>query len=136
MRTLLKFLAAACLLMAIGALGLSIPSYWQQYRILKTWPAVEATVADRRVARLADNTGGSLYAAQLAFSYRVQGRDYTGLYEFPHLSTHPERKQKQLADFPPCSVHPIRYNAADPTDIRIQVGYMSTTSWSRYSSPG
>lgn len=123
MRTFLKFLALACLLLAIACLIIAAPYYRQQYRILRTWPAVEGTVANSAIVPYADSSGGSLYAAQLEFSYRVNDRDYAGVYEFPHLSTHYERKKKQLAPFPPGSRHPIRYNPADPTDIRIQAGY-------------
>ena len=122
-RTFLQFLSAACILLALASIVVAAPSYWQQYRILKTWPAVDAIVVNRAIVPFADERGGALYAGQLTFGYRVHGRDYVGVYQFPHLSTHAERKQKQLAPFPVGSNHSVRYHPADPSDIRIQAGY-------------
>jgi len=122
-RVLFKFLALGSVLFALACLVIAAPSYYQSYRILKTWPAATGTVVRSVVVPKEDERGGWLYAAQLAFTYEAEGREYVGEYEFPHYSTHADRKQKQLARFPTGSVHQIRYNPENPADIRIQVGY-------------
>lgn len=123
MHVLSKFLALASVLLALASLVIAAPSYYQSYRILKNWPAATGTVVRSVVVPKEDESGGWLYAAQLAFTYEAEGREYVGEYEFPHYSTHADRKQRQLAPFPAGSVHQIRYNPENPADIRIQVGY-------------
>ncbi len=123
MRVLFKFLALASVLLALACVVIAAPSYYQCYRILKTWPTATGTVVRSLVVPKEDERGGWLYAAQLAFTYEAEGREYVGEYEFPHYSTEAGRKQKQLARFPAGSVHQIRYNPENPSDIRIQVGY-------------
>jgi len=120
--SVLRVVAAALGLIFLACLVLAAPSYRQQHRILKTWPGVEAEVVRSQVTPHPEG-GTPLYATDLQLAYSVDGRPYLGAYRFPHLSTNYQRKQKQAAQYPPGSRHRIRYSPADPTDIRIHVGY-------------
>jgi hypothetical protein len=118
----LRFLAAAALLFAIVIFVYATPFFFQQNRILRTWPSVDATVVSSRIVEH-PTTSGSLYATELQFSYAVNGRAVTGAFVFPHESTSRERKEKQVSRYPVGSQHRIKFNPSDATDIRINPGY-------------
>ncbi len=123
MRIVLRFAAIALLLVAAGFVAAALPAYRTQYRILKTWPATDAHVLRGEIVRHVTTAGDPLYGARLVLAYAVGGTPYIGVYDFPHESTHLERKEKQIGRFPPGSREVIRYNPEEPRDIRIRVGY-------------
>lgn len=122
-RTLLKVIATGNLIVFLIFLAFSLPMYWRQLHILRTWPAVEAEVTRSAVVEIPTRDGGHLYDTYFEFAYSVDGQPYTGAVSSSHQSIHRERKEKQAAGFPQGSRHPIRYNPEAPGDIRIQVGY-------------
>ncbi len=121
-RAVLRFIAIAFFLFFLGFLGISAPLYWSQYKILRTWPAVEAEVISSRVLVL-QSQSGPLHDIEVHFAFSVDGRPYVGVIHSNHLSTSRARKEKQAAGFPVGSRHRLRYNPADPSDVRAQVGY-------------
>lgn len=121
-RATLRVVASAFFIFFLGFLGISIPLYWSQYKILRGWPAADAEVTSSRVLAL-QSQDGPLYDIEVHFAFAAGGRAYSGVIHSNHLSSSRARKQKQAAEFPVGSRHIIRYNPADPTDIRAQVGY-------------
>ena len=121
-RSILRVIATAFFIFFLGFAGISVPLFVSQYRILRTWPAVEAEVLSSRVLVL-QSSGEPLHDIEVHFAYAVNGRPYTGVIHSNHLSTSRAAKEKQAAQFPAGSRHLIRYNPADPTDVRAQVGY-------------
>ncbi len=91
--------------------------------MLRHWPAAEAQVVRSEVVPLHTSSGQILYDTWLELSYDVDGHPYVSGTGSLHQSTHYERKLKQVRRFPPGSRTEIRYNPADPRDIRIQPGY-------------
>jgi hypothetical protein len=122
-RTVLRLSAAANLIVCLGFLALAAPSYRQQYRILATWPAVEATVVRSRVLALPTDSSQTLYDAEYTFAFWLRDGMHQASLGSNHLSSNRERKEKQVARFPEGTRHSILYNPADPTDIRMQPGY-------------
>ncbi len=122
-RAVLRVIAVAFFIFFLGFLGLSAPMYWTQYKILRDWPSVDARVVSSIVIAVPTQGGGDLHDIEVRFAYVVDGRPYVGVIHSNHLSTNRARKEKQAEQFPVGSRHPIRYNPADPTDIRAQVGY-------------
>ncbi len=125
-RSLLKVIAAGNLIVFTIFLAFAVPPFWRQWHILRTWPAAEATVVRSGVLELPTASGSSLYDIYVEFAYSVDGRSHRGAVNSNHQSINRERKEKQAARFPEGSRHSIRYNPAEPTDIRAQVGYNKT----------
>ncbi|HVP44347.1 MAG TPA: DUF3592 domain-containing protein [Terriglobales bacterium] len=121
-RAVLRVIASAFFIFFLGFLGISAPMYWSQYKILRTWPAADAEVTSCRVLVL-ESPSGPLHDIEVRFAFSVIGRPYAGVIHSNHLSTSRDRKEKQAAGFPVGSHHQIRYNPADPSDVRARVGY-------------
>jgi hypothetical protein len=121
-RAVLRVIASAFFIFFLGFLGISAPLYWSQYRILGSWPTVEAEVTGSRVLVL-QSQSGPLHDIEVHFAFTVDGRPYTGVIHSNHLSTSRARKEKQAGEFPMGSHHLIHYNPRDPGDVRAQVGY-------------
>lgn len=121
-RAALRVIASAFFIFFLGFLGISVPLYWSQYKILRGWPAADAEVTNSRVLAL-QAQGGPVYDIEVHFAYSAGGRPYSGVIHSNHLSTDRARKEKQAAEFPVGSRHTIRFNPADASDIRAQVGY-------------
>ncbi len=122
-RTILRVVASAFFIFCVGFLGISAPLYWGQYKILRSWPAVEAEVIGSQVLASPTTGGGELYDIEVQFAYAVHGRPYIGVIRSNHESTNRARKVKQAAEFPVGSRHTIRYDPTKPQEVRAQVGY-------------
>lgn len=122
-RAVLRVIAGAFLVFFLGFLGISVPMYWAQFKILRDWPATEGVVLISRVVRIETTGGSDLHDIEVRFAFLANGRPYSGVIHSNHLSTNRARKERQAAQFPVGSSHPLRYNPADPHDIRAQVGY-------------
>ena len=123
LRLTLRVIAVACLLFFLIGLLLAVPPFLEQWKVLRTWPAAEAQVVHSQVVPLHTDSGQILYDTLLVLSYQVNGRPYLSSVGSLHQSTNYERKKKQADLFPAGSRTEVRYNPADPRDIRIQAGY-------------
>ncbi len=121
-RAVLRVIATGFFIFFLGFLGISMPLYWNQYEILRDWPAVDAEVTRSSLLVLQSHSG-PLHDIEVHFAYAVDGRPYVGVIHSNHLSTSRARKENQAAAFPVGSHHRIRYNPAEPSDVRAQVGY-------------
>ena len=121
-RAVLRVIASAFFIFFLGFLGISLPLYWSQHKILRNWPAADAEVTSSRVLVL-QGQGGPLHDFEVHFAFSVDGRPCAGVTHSNHLSTSRARKEEQAGEFPVGSHHRIRYNPADPADVRAQVGY-------------
>ncbi len=122
-RTILRVIAVAFLVFFLGFVLLATPSFWAQYKILRGWPAVEGTVISSDVLTLPTTDGGELYDIEVRFVYVVNGGWVQGLIHSNHESTNRARKEKQAAQFVRGNRYPLRFNPAEPRDIRAQVGW-------------
>jgi hypothetical protein len=121
--TVLKVVAVGFSIFFLGFLVLSARMFWGQYRILKTWVAVDARVVSSRVVVVPTSSGEMLYDAEYIFAFNADGRPTIAVTNSNHQSTSRERKEKQVARFPPGIAATILYNPADPTELRMQPGY-------------
>lgn len=123
MRMVLKFTAIAFFIMAAAFVAFSVPFFWQQEQVLLRWPSTQARVVDAEVVTMTTSSGEKLYNTGLEFEFEAHGDRFRGGYVFPHASIHREPKEKLVAQYPIGSMHEVRFNPADPKDIRIHVGY-------------
>jgi hypothetical protein len=105
----------------------------RQYTILKTWPAVQAEVAKSQVTHyVVQNTdrhgrptrsSTTYYEARIEFQYAVGGKPFVSP-SASSASTSNYLAVKRVADeYAPGTRHLIRYNPANPNDIRFDAGY-------------
>ena len=116
-----------------AAVGLALlgAAYWsgnRQLTIMKSWPTVPAEVTKSQVTHhvsrnAQNNTDTTMYKAEIEFRYALKGKDYVTPSD-PGYSTSSYPEMRRIADtFAPGTTHLIRYNPANPNDIRFNAGY-------------
>ncbi len=127
-RRALKLLGSVFAVLGLGLLAGAGWSGNRQYMILTTWPTVEAEVTKSQVTHHIShdsrhNTDTTMYQAKIEFHYMVENKEFTTP-STPGYSTSSYTSMKHMADvYAPGTRHPIRYNPADPNDIRFNAGY-------------
>jgi len=122
-RGTLQFIGVACLIVFALFVILSIPLFWGQITILRSWPVRQAQVIQSEVVT-APSGHEQLYSVQLQIVYVVDGKPViTELTSFQ--SSNYEATARRVAEFPVGSRHAIRYDPAHPEQARIGA------SWNR-----
>lgn len=109
----------------VGLILLTVAGWFgnRQYNILKSWPTVDATVAKSRVVHYLGRRGRITYEAEVEFRYTLGGKSFDTRSRSDY-STSSYSAMKSIADaFAPGTRHMVRYNPADPQDIRMNAGY-------------
>jgi len=123
----LKLLAAAIFLaFVLPLLFLAGLLAWHQYRILTSWPAVDAVVA--RVDWTSTMTHNSRqpitsYGARLTFRYTAQGRVYDSSADLGYNSSLRSDIEHWMAQMPVGSHQRIRYDPHNPAHISLAAEY-------------
>jgi Protein of unknown function (DUF3592) len=104
-------------ILAIAGIGFSFWYARDQYRVLITWPAVEAEVEGSRVVAGQDAAGSRMYRAQGDFRYRVEGAPRFATARSRAQWRDPSQAQRIVDVISPGSVRPVRYNPANPSEI-------------------
>ncbi len=121
-RSLLVLLGVANLILCALCVILSAPFFWQQYRVLQTWPETEAQVIHSEVVTQPAPPHQQLYAASLQVLYSVDGKPITAeLISFQ--SQNYQQTADQVAQFRVGSRHLIRYDPNDPKQARLGAGW-------------
>jgi len=104
----------------------------RKYSILKSWPTVEAEVAKSRVTHYADirtdrfgrvRRGRTMYQAKIDFQYTVRDKPFVTPSTTSYATTDYVAMKLVADNYAPGTRHIIRYNPADPNDIRFDAGY-------------
>lgn len=127
--TLNLFAVAIFLAFVLPLLLLSGLMGWHQYRILHTWPMVDAVVTKSEVTE--SPGGGSatakIYGARFNFRYTAAGRVYdTGAvlgYDSPNRS----QAERWVEQMPVGSRQRIRYDPRHPATISLTVEHTPTS---------
>lgn len=121
-RGVLQFLGVACLIVGGLFLIFSLPFFWGQIQVLRSWPVRQAQVLSSRVIVEPTLKHDQLYSAKLEIVYAVEGRPVTSeLISFQ--SSNYEETARRAAEFPVGSRHAIRYDPNHPTQARIGAGW-------------
>lgn len=121
-RGVLQFLGVACLIVGALFLIFSLPFFWGQIQVLRSWPVRQAEVLSSRVVVEPTSKHDQLYSAKLEIVYAVDGRPVTAdLTSFQ--SGNYEETARRSAEFPVGSRHAIRYDPNNPTQARIGAGW-------------
>ena len=121
----LPVIAIANLIVCAGFLLFSIPFYWKQIHILNSWPSADAQVIRSKVVAVGSavsEDGQRVYDSDVGFLFTVNGKPHVAEV-FSHRSPNIEKVKYETNKFPMGSHHPIRYNPAKFTDVRVNAGY-------------
>ncbi len=127
-RKILRIFGGFFLLIGLIFLTIGVWMGRRQYTILKSWPTVEAEVTKSEVRQHLDSGSGSstssvMYQTFVEFRYTLNGKEYLTPSDAGY-STSSYTQMKRLADkFAAGTRHAIKYNPADPNDIRFDAEY-------------
>ena len=121
-RSVLQFIGVANLIISGLFLILSVPFFWGQFQVLRSWPVRQAQVLRSDVVTLPTSKHDQLYAARLEIVYVVSGKPVTAELTSFQSSNYDETVQRAAA-FPVGSRCAIRYNPQSPSDARIGAGW-------------
>lgn len=117
-RGTLQFIGVAALIPAALFIFLSLPFFWRQYTVLRTWPVTDAQVLRSDVVTQPSSAHDQLYAANLQILYTVDGKPImAALTSFE--SSNYQATQARAAEFPVGSYHAVRYDPRNPSQARI-----------------
>ncbi|HTV65032.1 MAG TPA: DUF3592 domain-containing protein [Bryocella sp.] len=123
-RGTLQLIGVACLIVFALFLTLSIPLFWGQIRILRSWPVRQAVVVHSAVVSEPSGRHGQVYSAHIEIAYVVGGKAITTeLTSFQ--SSNYAQTVRRAEEFPAGSRYVIRYDPNDPKLARIDA------SWNR-----
>jgi uncharacterized protein DUF3592 len=121
-RGVLQFLGVACFIVAGLFFVLSIPLFWGQIRVVRSWPVRQAQVISSKVVVQPAGKHEQLYAARIQIVYVANGQPVTAeLTSFE--SSNYEETVRRGAEFPVGSRHAIRYDPHNPAQARIGAGW-------------
>ena len=117
----LYVVSAAFLIFAGVAAVMALPFFWSQYRVVSAWPEVEAQVVRSGVVQLAV-AAGNYYAWDSQFLFTRDGRQ-----RFASAGPHNSRDYQEVRrigdEYPVGSYHRVRFNPANPEEIRLHAGW-------------
>jgi len=121
-RGILQFLGIANLIVCGLFIILSLPFFWGQIQVLRSWPVRQAQVLRSQVVTQPAAKHDQLYAANIQIVYVANGQPVTAeLTSFQ--SSNYEETVRRAAEFPVGSRHAIRYDPHNPTQARIGAGW-------------
>jgi len=124
-RGTLRVIAAANFIFCGLFLIFSLPFFWRQLQVLRTWPETDAQVLRSEVVTDPASGRENLYRAKLEVLYTIRGQPITSeLTSFE--STNYEATKKRTEQFLVGSHHVIRYDPANPGQARIGAGWNRT----------
>ena len=121
----LRVIAVANFIFAMVFLIFSLPFFWHQVRVLRTWPETDAQVLRSEVVSGPSASHDNVYRAKLQVLYTVAGQPLTSeMTSFE--STNYEATLRRTEQFPVGSRHRVRYDAANPAQARLGAGWNRT----------
>jgi hypothetical protein len=121
-RGTLQFFGVAWLIVAGLFAIFSLPFFWQQMQVLRSWPVRQAQVIRSQVVVLSTAKHDQFYAAKLEIAYAVDDKPVIAkLTSFQ--SSNYEKTVRRAAEFPVDSRCAIRYDPHNPEAARIGAGW-------------
>lgn len=118
----LQLIAVACLVLCALFALFSVPLFWGQFRVLRTWPVRQAQVIRSEIVTAPSGKHDQLYSAQLQIVYAVDGKPVMAELTSFQSNNYAETARR-VAEFPAGSRHAVRYDPANPAQARIGAGW-------------
>jgi Protein of unknown function (DUF3592) len=123
-RGALQLIGTACLIVCVLFAIFSIPFFWGQIRVLRSWPVRQAVVTRSAVVATPSGQHGQLYSAQIEIAYAIDGQLVTTELTSFQSNNYDETVQR-AAEFSVGSRRAVRYDPAQPKHVRVDA------SWNR-----
>lgn len=94
----------------------------RRHTIIRSWPETQALVTRSQVSRGHSREGRPAFRPAIDFKYTLGGRQYTTTASADQASSY-AWAAAQVDRHTPGGRRTIRYNPANPTDVRLDVGY-------------
>jgi hypothetical protein len=121
----LRLIAAANFIIAALFLIFSLPFFWRQAQVLRSWAETDAQVLRSEVLAGPPEGHEIVYRAQLRLLYTVGGNPVTSdLVSFS--SKNYDATLRRTNQFPVGSHHPVRYDPANPSQARLGAAWTTT----------
>lgn len=117
-RATVGIIAAACLLFGLASIGLAIPFFVSQRKVVSTWPAAKARIKKSDVVEMTQS-GQKLWATRFELSFDVGNRIYPVVVNSYTQSTRRDEVERTATRFPQGTSVLVRYNPQNPSDIRL-----------------
>jgi hypothetical protein len=114
----LHLIGVACLIVFGLFVILSVPLFWGQIGVLRSWPVRQAVVTRSDVVTEPAGKHDQLYSAHIEIAYAVDGQPVTSELTSFQSSNYQQTVQR-AAEFPVGSRHAIRYDPKHPKQARI-----------------
>jgi uncharacterized protein DUF3592 len=127
-QTLKVLVAALFLAFVLPLLLLAGLLAWHQYRILTTWPAVDAVVTKVDWTTTTTHTTRAAitsYGARFTFRYPAGGRVYESSADLGSTSSIRSQVERWMKQMPAGSHQRIRYDPSHPASITLAADYTS-----------
>ena len=121
-RGVLRFIGVANLIVGGLFFILSIPFFWGQVQVLRSWPVRQAQVVRSQVVTQPAAKHDQLYAATIQMVYVANGQPVTAEITSFQSSNY-EETVRRAAEFPVGSRQAIRYDPHNPAQARIGAGW-------------
>ncbi len=121
-RGVLRFIGVANLIVGGLFFILSIPFFWGQVQVLRSWPVRQAQVLRSQVVTQPAAKHDQLYAATIQMVYVANGQPVTAEITSFQSSNY-EETVRRAAEFPVGSRQAIRYDPHNPAQARIGAGW-------------
>jgi hypothetical protein len=125
-QTMKLFAAAVFLAFVFPMLFLAGLLAWHQYRILTTWPAVDAVVTKVEWTTATTHTSSppiTSYGARFSFRYMAGGRVYDSSADLGYSSSIRSDIERWMAQMPAGSHQRIRYDPRNPANFSLAADY-------------
>ena len=118
----LQAIGVACLIIGVILIIFSLPFYWHQIDVLRTWPTADAQVLHSDVVVERISRHEQFYSARLGLLYTIDGKPITT--EVTSFQDNNYKKTRARADeYAAGSHHEIRYDPQNPSQARIGAGW-------------
>jgi hypothetical protein len=112
----------ACLIVCGLFVIFSLPFFWGQFRVLRSWPLTEAQIVSSEVVTQPAAKHEQLYAAKLHIAYSVD-QEPVAVELISFQSSNYQETARRAAEFPAGSRRAIRYDPQNPTQALIGAGW-------------
>jgi hypothetical protein len=121
-RGTLQLLGVACLIVFLLFAIMSIPLFWGQIRVLRSWPVRQAVVVRSAVVSEPSGRHDQIYAAHIEIAYVIDGKALTTeLTSFQ--SSNYAQTVRRAEEFTVGSRHAVRYDPSDAKLVRIDANW-------------
>jgi len=119
-QTMMRLVAKMFLTFGLVIMGVGAYLAWTELNPDPDWPRVTGVVTNGQLAGEAGDASGPVYRVWLQFRFTAGGKEYLGNTGDSWISNDRSVMEWELRRYTIGSSHVIRYNPANPTEVRLE----------------